>query len=93
MWQNFLERALLRETTIVSIIQVYIRPNRILKPSASADRFQHFLAIPSHFWMIITNMAPALVSEIDFMSYRIPHGSRHRMNPVSSPHTKDSMHR
>jgi hypothetical protein len=60
-----------RETTIVPIVKVHLRPDRILEPMPSTDRLQDLPFVPLHFRMFLTDMVPAFIRQINLMAQLI----------------------
>jgi hypothetical protein len=71
---------------VISIVKVHVRPDRILKPPASAYCLQHVFSVPLHFGVLFADMTPAFIGQINVMAQLIFDTLRHGATSVTLDH-------
>ena len=64
-------RVFIRETIVVSIVEVNLRPDRVLEPPASAKGLRELPSETLHFWVLFTDVTPALLRKVNLMSQAV----------------------
>jgi hypothetical protein len=68
----------LGQIAIVPIVKKHVRKDRVLKSPASLHGLQNLAILPMHFRMLFTDMVPAFIGQINFMTQLILDRSKHR---------------